>query len=173
MNLGTLDLLNDVIVGALVVLFLPVWLFAVFVSIKRRRTGDRRSDRFATLGALGVLSLGGASALISTSIRSATLDETLAFLKGARAAHLTIEGRPIANSGEILAALTTLAPLEAHHSSHGPLMRFVITATNGTLVLLVGRDGHNHREYWVFHPAYRATRTNEIGRIKTAALDAF
>ncbi len=100
-------------------------------------------------------------------------DEVLSALNSlADSPNVMINGRPVANSREVLSALKALDQLPAHHSS--PTKRIAVEISDHShLVLWLGRDSSNPREYWVFYPRHFITRSNEIGRIITPLFDAY
>ncbi len=87
-------------------------------------------------------------------------------------ASVHVNGREVSNRAEVLGTLQELRDLPAHHSS--PTKRFSIDILGPSQVSLVfARDSSDPHEYWVFYPKYLITRSNPIGRLKTAIFDAY
>ena len=84
-----------------------------------------------------------------------------------RGAAVSINGQQVKNGDEVLTALKGLSDLPAHHSHP-------VEVSGGSHVLLwLGRDSDNPREYWVYYPKHLITRNNEIGRVITPLFDAY
>jgi hypothetical protein len=89
-----------------------------------------------------------------------------------RGATVSINGQRVQNGDEVLTALKSLSDLPAHHSH--PVKKITVEISDGTrLVLWLGRDSDNPREYWVYYPKHLITRNNEVGRIITPLFDAY
>lgn len=86
---------------------------------------------------------------------------------------VSINGKPVPNSEEVITALKTLDWLSAHHSNPTRNIDIEITDHAPRVLLRLGRDSGDPREYWVFWPKYLITANNEIGRIRTAVFDAY
>ena len=56
------------------------------------------------------------------------------------------------------------------HSHSEDEQEFVISDSESTLVLKIGRDSDRDDEFWVFYPKYYATKNNEIGRFRSDIL---
>ena len=99
--------------------------------------------------------------------------EVLHYLDGVSAnERISVDGRQVQNSEEIINTLKNLTELPAHHSS--PTKRIAVEISDHShLVLWLGRDSNNAREYWVFYPRHFITRSNEIGRVITPLFDAY
>jgi len=99
--------------------------------------------------------------------------EVLRFLERQSDKHtVSINGHQVQNSDQIVNTLKNLAELPAHHSS--PTKRIAIDISDHShLVLWLGRDSNNPREYWVFYPRHFITLSNEIGRVITPLFDAY
>jgi hypothetical protein len=101
-------------------------------------------------------------------------DEVLSALNSlADSPNVTINGRPVANSREVLLALKALDQLPAHHSHPTKRINVEITDHAQRIRIVLARDSTNPREYWVFYPKYYVTKSNEIGRIKTPLFDEY
>ena len=158
------------------VIALPFWIiFAWPIWISRSKQPPVRwRERIANVstvlfasGVLIALAVGWTSADIAhsevvTRLKSAADDSVI-----------SVDGRPSANSRELLAVLRGVDRLPAHHSN--PTKEIVIDVADrpSHLVLSVARDSGDPREYWVFYPKYFITHSNNIGRIKTPLLDAY
>ena len=99
--------------------------------------------------------------------------EVLHYLDGVSAKdRISVNGRQVQNSEEIINTLKNLAELPAHHSS--PTKRIAVDISDHShLVLWLGRDSNNPREYWIFYPRHFTTRSNEIGRVITPLFDEY
>jgi hypothetical protein len=89
-----------------------------------------------------------------------------------RGAPVSINGQQVQNGDAVLTVLRGLRDLPAHHSH--PVKKITVEVSNhGHLLLWLGRDSDNPREYWVYYPKHLITRNNEIGRIITPLFDAY
>jgi hypothetical protein len=114
--------------------------------------------------------VGVTAGLITTSVRG----EVLGFL-GGLSGHYTVcvDRQPAAEADKIIVALKRVAPYSAHHSHPAKRIRVDIRNGNQDLTLELGRDSQNPQEYWIFHPKYRVTSNNEIGRVTTSVFDGY
>ena len=87
--------------------------------------------------------------------------------------NVTLNGRAVSNSREVLLALKALDQLPAHHSNPTKRLNVEITDHGQSIRIVLARDSGNPREYWVFYPKYYVTKNNEIGRIKTPLFDEY
>src|SRR5947209_1693963 len=62
---------------------------------------------------------------------------------------ILVNGKQVCNSADVLATLKRMSDLPAHHSSPTRRIRVDIRRTKH-IVLDLGRDSSNPREYWVF-----------------------
>jgi hypothetical protein len=108
---------------------------------------------------------------ISENVSRDVILETLESLKSPTS--VLVDGKAPPNEDEIIAELKKLAPLRAHHSHPTRQISVEISSGSDRLVLSLGRDSGNPREYWVFDPNHRITRSNEVGRIVTTAFDSY
>jgi len=99
--------------------------------------------------------------------------EVLHYLDGVSASErISVDGRQVQNSKEIINTLKNLSELPAHHSS--PTKRIAVEISDHShLILWLGRDSNNPQEYWIFYPRHFITRSNEIGRVITPLFDAY
>ena len=89
-----------------------------------------------------------------------------------RGATVSINGQQVQNGDEVLTALRGFSDLPAHHSH--TVKKITVEVSDRSHVLLwLGRDSDNPREYWVYYPKHLITRNNEIGRIITPLFDAY
>jgi hypothetical protein len=95
--------------------------------------------------------------------------EVREFLNGAN--QVAINGKLISDPRSTLEALRSLGELPAHHSHDTKIIRVIVRGKTGQIILNLGRDSDNPREYWVFYPRYRTTTSNDIGHIITSAFD--
>jgi hypothetical protein len=86
---------------------------------------------------------------------------------------ILIDGKTVPSSKEVLSVLKTVESLPAHHSHPTKRINIDIFDHAPRLVLSLGRDSDDQREYWVFYPKYFITANSEIGRIKTPLFDAY
>jgi hypothetical protein len=86
---------------------------------------------------------------------------------------VAVNDRTVSDNRELVSALRTVRPYWAHHSHPTSRVRVDVHGPRGHLVLELGRDSDNPREYWVFIPGGRITSSNEIGRITTSAFDQY
>jgi hypothetical protein len=86
---------------------------------------------------------------------------------------VTVDGRLSAHPQDIQTALKKLQWLPDHHSNPTKRIEVEILSADHRLDLILARDSGDPQEYWVFYPKYRITSSNEIGKIRTAALDHY
>jgi hypothetical protein len=86
---------------------------------------------------------------------------------------VSINGDFVDNHKEVLSTLRGLEELPAHRSHPTKRISIEISDHNSQLVLSLGRDSSDPREYWIFYPKYLITENNEIGRIKTSLFDRY
>ena len=91
---------------------------------------------------------------------------------------VSIDGKEVQNSGEILIALGGIKDLLAHHSS--PTRNIYVDISDGPrhLRLVLARDSSDPHEYWVFGPspsklALRANLKKDIGHVITPVFDQY
>lgn len=84
-----------------------------------------------------------------------------------------VNGQPARDPNMIIAELSKVAPLAAHHSHTTKRIRVEITDNNNGLVVELRRDSSRDQEYWVFYLGYGNTFVNEIGRINTNIFDDY
>jgi hypothetical protein len=114
--------------------------------------------------------LGLVAAASSTSI--ARFQVQRFFESRSHGATVSINGQRVENADEIVTALQSLSDLPAHHSH--PVKTMTVEISDRTRLLLwLGRDSDNPREYWVYYPKHLITRNNEVGRIITPLFDAY
>jgi len=86
---------------------------------------------------------------------------------------IQVNGNNVADSATMLKALHIPADIWAHHSHPVNRITILITAKDGPLMLRLGRDSQEPKEYWVFYPHYRYLEHNEVYRISTALFDQY
>jgi hypothetical protein len=111
--------------------------------------------------------------LVAESSKSIAQFQVQQLLESAsRGAPVSINGQQVQNGDEVLIVLKGLRDLPAHHSH--PVKRITVEVSeHGHLLLWLGRDSDDPREYWVYYPRHLITRNNEIGRIITPLFDAY
>lgn len=111
--------------------------------------------------------------LVAASSESIAQFQVQQLLESAsRGAPVSINGQQVQNGDEVLTVLRDLRDLPAHHSH--PVKKIIVEVSDqGHLLLWLGRDSDNPREYWVYYPKHLITRNNEIGRIITPLFDAY
>lgn len=67
----------------------------------------------------------------------------------------------------ILNEIKTIGNIEAHHSSPTEEIKIKIESELETFNLSLKRDSDCKNEFWIFWDKYHATKTNEVGRIRT------
>jgi hypothetical protein len=110
----------------------------------------------------------------ATAASAIAQQETRSFLNdSAGDTKVWINGEQIAQKDEVLTALRGLSSRASHHSHPTSRIRVEMLNSKGYLVLELGRDSGNPREYWVFNPQMGITSSNEIGRVTTSAFDQY
>ena len=79
---------------------------------------------------------------------------------------VSINGKTVLNSQEVISILKTLDWVPAHHSH--PTTRITVDITDHAprLVFSLGRDSDDPREYWVFWPKYHITAQTKLAGSK-------
>lgn len=111
--------------------------------------------------------------LVVVIVTSNSREEVLAFVTESHDLQVYVNNQPARNPDEIIAAVKTLQSMAAHHSHPTKTIRLDLHSDKGVITIECRRDSANAQEYWVFYPKYTMTSDNEIGRIKTAALDSY
>jgi hypothetical protein len=158
---------------AIGLLTLPFVVFTWFSYVWKGadRTGTRIPLK-STLLFVASISFGICVSFISTSIAQDEVLEKINSLP-VNGFHISINGETVKNPENVVSVLKTLHSIFPHHSNPTKRITIRIYENSLKLTLILARDSGNLREYWVFYPKYRVTRYNEIGRIRTPALDAY
>lgn len=138
--------------------------------------GRTKAHRLGLSALFGVLALVGAIAVYGT-LQEARVDAARADVRGfvreaGENAELIVDGRARPDSKELLGLLGSL-DRGSSHNSH-PMRRSPVVVRHGdrSLELEMGRDSERADEYWVYLPRDWTTDHNEVGRIRTRALDS-
>jgi hypothetical protein len=101
-------------------------------------------------------------------------DEALRFIEALPSSHsVVVNGRVVPEDTGLLEALKSTGRVMAHHSHPTNMIHVSVEGNGRQMRLNLGRDSSDAQEYWVFFPEYRVTSMNEIGRIRTNALDGY
>jgi hypothetical protein len=101
-------------------------------------------------------------------------DEALRFIEALPSSHaVMINGQVMPEDTKLLAALKSTGRVIAHHSHPTNMIHVTVEGNGRDMRINLGRDSSDPQEYWVFFPDYRVTSMNEIGRIRTTALDSY
>lgn len=111
----------------------------------------------------------------ATIATSATRQDVLNFLRRSPPADLavTVNDELVPNTHEVISVLGAISPYRAHHSHPTRRICVKVRSVADSLVLHLGRDSGDPREYWVFVPAHGITSNNEIGRVTTSLFDEY
>lgn len=165
----------DIIACASIILGLVSAPFLLFTwpvyAATRNKGGSSKAAMISLLTFAISVVIGLCAGWTGTSIAR---DEVIDKLQSARDnCQISINGKAVQNSEEILAALGTLHSDPGHHSHPTKRISVVVSDKSNRIVLTLARDSDDPREYWVFVPKYWITSTKEIWRIKTSAFDAY
>jgi heme/copper-type cytochrome/quinol oxidase subunit 2 len=155
---------------------LPFLVFNWILYIARRARARRRGVAIAPqfpiksilFFALPILTV-FCVAFISKSIAKDEIRRTIDSLTDD--AHVLINRHPAQNSKEVISTLKTLHWIYPHHSHPTKRIDVQISDESRCLVLRLGRDSDDPREYWVFYPKHYITSGNELGRVITPIFD--
>jgi hypothetical protein len=86
---------------------------------------------------------------------------------------IMINDKPVKNPGLIIAELSKVASLPAHHTRYTKKFRVEVVSHDRSLTIELGRDSNNTQEYWLFYPGYHYTSNNEFGRIITTTFNDY
>ena len=90
-----------------------------------------------------------------------------------RDCYVSVNGRAVQDSQEIISVLKRLHSVLPHHSEPTKTIKVEICDHPRQITLILARDSANPREYWIFYPKYAITARNEIGRIITPSFDTY
>ena len=116
---------------------------------------------------LSALCVGAVSKSIGRNEIIQTLDSF------SNAARVLIDGKAADKPGDILSVLKKTRWIYPHHSHPTKRINVQISDESRSLLLSLGRDSDDSREYWVFYPKYWITSGNAVGRIVTPVLDGY
>lgn len=165
-------LLNFGFVGAglAAIVLVPVFL----VQAVRRSVTTRRPGSFLT---------GWSARLFLVCVVLAMLFATSGNLVAGRKIHeilqdpetivVAVDGRPASNPAQVLTALRGVSAKPAHHSHPIAAIPVVLRRDGVDTTLLLSRDSDNPREYWVDIPRSLVEPSDGLGRVETAAFDAY
>ena len=112
----------------------------------------------------------GGEFAISGVIKSAALEEIGPKLFG-NIESMSVDETQFDGSNMLLTDLRAMHDAPAHHSHPTRGFQVRLKTDRGPLILQLCRDSENSREYWVFYPEFYSTKSNEVGRVFTNALD--
>jgi hypothetical protein len=169
-----MKVLDFVAIASLVIAFVmvPVTLFTWPGS--RVRGQILSSSRVANVSMFTFMisvAVGMCASWISTQITQNFVIKELESVHDAY--RISINGKTAPNGQQVLLALKSLQWTPPHHSDSTKRIGIDLFYDSHHLVLSLGRDSGDPREYWVFYPNYRITAMNEIGRIKTSIFDGY
>ena len=163
--------------GALVVVALGFLVvnWTRYVRRKSKRIDQPgSSQRFPLKSTLAFIIVVLLTITIAEIISSVSRTESLNFLAGLSGNYIVyVNQRPISDSATVISVLKAMSPAIPHHSHPTNRIQVDIQTDKVNLRLELRRDSDNPQEYWVFYPKYTVTSNNEIGRINTAAFDAY
>jgi heme/copper-type cytochrome/quinol oxidase subunit 2 len=84
-----------------------------------------------------------------------------------------VNGQRVQDPQAIISTLKSLHAVLPHHSEPTRAIKIEIRDHSRQMVLILGRDSGDPREYWVFYPKHAITARNEIGRITTSIFDTY
>ena len=114
--------------------------------------------------------------LLSSHLKATIRENVIQYARGASgSAIVSVNGQATPNAPVILLELAKITSLPAHHSSPTTKLRVKIRDGEKSLVLDLGRDSGDSREYWVFYPGLPSTSygESEIGRLRTNTFDMY
>ena len=159
-----------------VIIALPLWIIFAWPiwASKSKEPPVRWREIIADISTVfflcGVL-IGMVAAATSEDIaKSEVINKLKSFPDDCR---ISINGDPIRNPKDLLSTLRSIDDLPAHHSSPTKKIQIDVSDNQSKIVLSLARDSNDPEEYWVFYPKHSITKSNEIGRIKTALLDGY
>ena len=169
-----LDFISVVAIAA-AVLAAPFLLISWFSYVFRRKRTGPFPIKITLFFAVPVI-VGLVAGWTSDSIAQS---QTLEFLQSVSArGSVSVNGKEVQNSGDIINALRGIEDRQFHHSS--PTHTIYVDILDGPrhLRLLVARDSSDPHEYWVFTPspsklALRANLKKDIGHIITPVFDEY
>lgn len=85
---------------------------------------------------------------------------------------ISVNGKPVQNSKEILTVLRSFHTSPAHHSQPTHTIDIDVSDGSERTMLRLARDSDDPKEYWVFFRKYGITSTSEIGESKPPHLIA-
>jgi hypothetical protein len=150
------------------------WVLAVVGQISAicsRKPGSRRpiSGKFIA-GMLIFAGIIGGEFAIDGLIKSAALEEIRPKLTSNIEA-VTVNGTLFDRSNGLIADLRAMHDSFGHHSHPTSGYQLILKTSRGPLLLQLCRDSQNPHEYWVFYLEFYSTKSNEVGRVFTDALD--
>jgi hypothetical protein len=160
----------------LILIAITSWILALVGQIsayRSRKPGSprRMSGRFL-IGMFIFAGIIGGEFAIDALIKSAALQEIKPKLSNNIEA-VTVNGNPYDSANGLIADLRAMHDIMAHHSHPTRGYQLILKTSGGPLSLQLCRDSDNPHEYWVFYPEYYSTKSNEVGRVFTNALDGF
>jgi hypothetical protein len=161
--------LSIVAFGFLIANFVPYWAKRRGHQLSSANSGPGFPIKSAGIFVGAVL----LTMFVVSTLTSLSRQDVLEFVNDSRELKVYVNSQPAANSEEIIAAVKTLQSMAAHHSHPTKRIRIEFHSEKGVVTIECGRDSANAQEYWVFYPKYSMTSDTEIGRITTAALDAY
>lgn len=112
--------------------------------------------------------------ILSWPLKSITRHNVKNFLAGALPdAGVKINDHDVADAKTLIYELSQVKTFVAHHSHATRMIRIDIESSGDTLTLNVGQDSSYSDEFWVYYPAFRHTRANEIGRIRSKVFEEY
>ncbi len=154
--------------------FVVNWLIYVVRKSRARRLAAAitpklplKSVLFFAVPVLSALCVGAVSKSIGRNEIIQTLDSL------SSAARVSIDGKAADKPGDILSVLKKTRWIYPHHSHPTKRINVEIADESQSLLLSLGRDSDDPREYWVFYPKYWITSGNEVGRIVTPVFDGY
>jgi hypothetical protein len=136
-----------------------------------------RAPRTATIGFISFVVpvlIGLCASWAGTSIARDEVTDKLQSIRDN--CEISISGRAIQNSAEILSALRTMHWSSGHRSHPTKVVNIEISKCCQPFTLCLARDSDDSKEYWVFYPKYSMTSPaggKEVGRVETPLLDAY
>jgi len=159
----------------LILVALTGWILTLVGQIsayRSRKLGSPRaiSGKFV-VGMLLFAGVIGGEFAIAGVVKSAALEEIKPKLSSNIEA-VTINEVEFDRGNGLIEDLRALRDAPAHHSHPTRGFRVILKTSRGPLALQLCRDSENPHEYWVFYPGFYSTKSNEVGRVFTAALDS-
>jgi len=160
----------------LLVIAVSIWMVALIVHLNRRRKADATYKAASyRLSAICILGFGCIIGLITSTIGTivSQAQQDLHSLIEGNISAVTVNGKSLEAPDTFISDLRHMNMSWFRYNHTHPIHRISVDlqTPNGPVSLKLGRDSGNPHIYWVFYSGYKATMSNDIGKITTSALD--